>query len=149
MELAEAREGIGRRVAYRPHAGAGEPERGVITSVNDTYVFVAYDAGAPVQATNPLDLAFLEPVERWKNRYVTHVVGGPAWQLYNPETGEIREWASFTAFVENRDLYADLLGRIAEALGPDVLRRWEGGEDPSFLVEQVRMCALVARESRS
>lgn len=57
MTLDEAREGIGLLVVYRrPHCAV---EQGVITSVNDTYVFVRYGAQVGSAATDPADLQFL------------------------------------------------------------------------------------------
>ena len=51
-------EDVGRGVVYYPPHG-GRPEDGVITSVNDSYVFVRYrdqHPGAPGRATNYRDL---------------------------------------------------------------------------------------------
>jgi hypothetical protein len=58
MNLAEARERIGERVVYVPSRryGCGRPEEGVITSVNDRYVFVRYDAASYSKAALPEDL---------------------------------------------------------------------------------------------
>lgn len=58
MTLDEARELIGQKVVYRAgHVPATEVgEEGVITSVNDTYVFVRYGAHIGSQATSPEDL---------------------------------------------------------------------------------------------
>lgn len=54
MTLDEAREHIGRRVAY---TAAGElTEDGVITSVGNVAVFVRYDGDRHSKATDPADL---------------------------------------------------------------------------------------------
>ena len=54
MNLDQARHAIGARVVYRrPHC---EVEVGVITSVNDTYIFVRYGSSPTSQATSPEDL---------------------------------------------------------------------------------------------
>lgn len=56
MTLDEARHNVGRLVIYeRPHCLR---EEGVITSVNDRYVFVRYGSGQTSQATDPADLVF-------------------------------------------------------------------------------------------
>lgn len=56
MTLDEARERIGLKVIYR---SPGNPlaEEGVITSVNDSFVFVRYGSQAGSQATYPADLS--------------------------------------------------------------------------------------------
>lgn len=53
MTLEEARERIGQAVVYRaPHIQPSEPgEQGVITSVNEHFVFVRYGASLHSQAT--------------------------------------------------------------------------------------------------
>lgn len=63
MTLDEARERIGQKVVYRaPHITAHQAgEEGVITSVNDRFVFVRYGAQAGSQATCA---ETLEPVAR-------------------------------------------------------------------------------------
>ncbi len=54
MTLDDAREAIGRTAVYeRPHCAK---EVGVITSVNDTYVFVRYGTSQTSHATSPEDL---------------------------------------------------------------------------------------------
>lgn len=55
MTLDEARGLIGQQVVYRaPHIGQTEAgEQGVVTSVNDTYVFVRYGTHLTAQATPP------------------------------------------------------------------------------------------------
>ena len=75
-------------------------------------------------------------------------------------TGEIRECESFSALVEGRDELADICGDVVEALGPDVLRRWEdGGPEDVDLAAEVRgrgrqqdaeppSIALIAAERR-
>jgi hypothetical protein len=63
ITLAHAAEMIGQAVVYRPgHAGA-PIEQGVITSVNDHYVFVRYGNDHGSKATLPQDL---EPLHRPK-----------------------------------------------------------------------------------
>lgn len=49
---------VGRSVVYTPYAGA-KTEDGVITSVNDDYVFVRYGADKNSKATRPEDLKWL------------------------------------------------------------------------------------------
>ena len=58
MTLEEARNHIGDSVIYTPFEGcdASELEFGIITSVNDSYVFVRYGSNLHSQATNPCDL---------------------------------------------------------------------------------------------
>ena len=58
MTLDEARAAIGRAVVYYPTVGKNED--GVITSVNDTFVFVRYGAAKQSAATRPEDLEFLK-----------------------------------------------------------------------------------------
>ncbi len=57
MTLDEARARIGSVVIYENWNG--KREQGVITSVNDTYVFVCYGANVGSQATGPDCLEFL------------------------------------------------------------------------------------------
>jgi len=54
MTLNEARASIGLLVVYRKEFC--EVEQGVVTSVNDYYVFVRYGAQVGSQATDPADL---------------------------------------------------------------------------------------------
>jgi hypothetical protein len=62
MTLDEARGRIGRKVVYVELLGDGpgrtvrKEEEGVITFVNDVYVFVRYGASMQSQATRPEDL---------------------------------------------------------------------------------------------
>jgi hypothetical protein len=49
---------IGRSVVYTPYEGA-KTEDGVITGVNDQYVFVRYGADKGSKATRPEDLKWL------------------------------------------------------------------------------------------
>lgn len=58
MTLEQARENIGNNVTYHPFVGrkAKDCEYGVITSVNDRYVFVRYGSDRHSKATNPSDL---------------------------------------------------------------------------------------------
>jgi hypothetical protein len=59
ITLEQARAAIGRPVIYRaPHGG--EPERGTISSVNDSVVFVRYSEGDTAAGTPPERLAFAE-----------------------------------------------------------------------------------------
>jgi hypothetical protein len=60
MTIDEARKSIGRGVVYMPGKAWGN-EEGVITSVNDAWVFVRYRGqfpGSPGQATKPEDIEF-------------------------------------------------------------------------------------------
>ena len=52
MTLDEARQRIGHGVVYRPFADV-IPEQGVITSVNDHWVFVRYGSDVGSKATEP------------------------------------------------------------------------------------------------
>lgn len=62
MTLDEARSHVGRPVVYRaPRSMHRLPGHGVITSVNDTYVFVRYGTDSGSQATRPEDLELLAP----------------------------------------------------------------------------------------
>ena len=54
MTLDEARAGIGRLVIY----GQWQPDEGVITSVNDRFVFVQYRGDLGSKATEPGSLRF-------------------------------------------------------------------------------------------
>jgi hypothetical protein len=57
MTLERARECIGRLVVYcPPHDWSRPSEEGVITSVNDRYVFVRYGSQQTPAATRPEDL---------------------------------------------------------------------------------------------
>ena len=53
LTLDEARENIGNNVTYTPYEGCdhSQLEYGVITSVNDTYVFVRYGTDRISKAT--------------------------------------------------------------------------------------------------
>jgi hypothetical protein len=53
-------EDVGRSVVYTPYEGA-KTEDGVITSVNEQYVFVRYGADKGSKATDPRDLKWLSP----------------------------------------------------------------------------------------
>lgn len=57
MTLAEARQHVGHGVVYRPRRG--DAEDGVITSVNDHWVFVRYGAVGTSKATDPARLELL------------------------------------------------------------------------------------------
>lgn len=66
MTLDEARQHIGDGVVYDPYAPElDEPEEGVITSVNDHYVFVRYgaDKGSKATAADRLTLLAEESCE--------------------------------------------------------------------------------------
>ena len=62
MTIEEAKEGIGRNVIYTPFEGCDSSliENGVITSVNDRFVFVRYGYSQNGIATSPEDLKFLK-----------------------------------------------------------------------------------------
>lgn len=50
---------VGKKVVYRPaFAPNAAPEHGVITSWNDTMIFVRYRPGGGSAATNPRDLSW-------------------------------------------------------------------------------------------
>lgn len=57
MTLEEAREHVNAGVAYLPPGGRRED--GVITSVNERFVFVRYDGDTSAIATHPTDLVLL------------------------------------------------------------------------------------------
>ena len=58
---------------------------------------------------------------------------------FDPDTGEIREHdGGFDGLVRSKDEAWDLLGKAAETLGADVLRRWEDGDECLDLVAEVR-----------
>ena len=81
----------------------------------------------------------------------TTVMGRPVFRMTNPGTGEIREFPSFSALVDGRDEDSILLGRIARALGPDVAKRWEDGEESLDLAAEVQALresadAVIPRE---
>lgn len=59
MTLKEASKSIGRNVIYTPFKECDKSllESGVITEVNDTYVFVRYGSNVNAQSTYPQDLA--------------------------------------------------------------------------------------------
>jgi len=59
MTTDEAKNNIGREVRYDPFHGA-DPEFGVITSANDTIIFVRYDGDRHPKATSPEDLTFTQ-----------------------------------------------------------------------------------------
>ena len=60
MTLEEAKNNIGRYVTYTPFQGCSKNqyELGVITGVNETYVFVRYGNDINSKATRPEDLKF-------------------------------------------------------------------------------------------
>lgn len=62
MTLDEARRFIGAGVVYKPHHGP--PEDGIITGVNDYFVFVRYKGDNGAKATYAKDLTLLRP-ESW------------------------------------------------------------------------------------
>ena len=53
-------EDVGRAVVYTPYPGA-QTEDGVITSMNDDYVFVRYAGDVGSKATRYKDLRWLSP----------------------------------------------------------------------------------------
>jgi len=55
ISLEEARAGVGRKVRYNSQ-GADCEELGVVSSVNDSYVFVLYLGDRIAKATNPASL---------------------------------------------------------------------------------------------
>lgn len=60
MKIADLKDtDIGRHVIYTAHHGARE--EGVISSWNDTYVFVRYGRGSTAAATDPDQLEFAHP----------------------------------------------------------------------------------------
>lgn len=59
MTLDEARASIGLLVVYRRQGQ--DPDQGVITSVNDRYVFVRYGSQVGSAATDPADLERVSP----------------------------------------------------------------------------------------
>lgn len=59
ISLSDAREGIGRKVVYHPAGDWSWSEEGVITSVNDTYVFVRYGTNVTSAATPPEQLEWI------------------------------------------------------------------------------------------
>ena len=78
----------------------------------------------------------------WTYREAT-VTGRPVFRITNPDTAEIREFPSFTSLVDGYDEAWRLLGQVARTLGPDVLQRWEDGDESLDLAAKVR-----ARERR-
>jgi hypothetical protein len=79
MTLDEARSCLDRGepdVLYRPAHGG--PEHGVITSVNEAWVFVRFGTQATPAATGPADLEALTPAQarRWQFRHPLRAGGG-------------------------------------------------------------------------
>ena len=66
------------------------------------------------------------------------MMGRPVFRITNPDTGEIREFPSLTSLVDGYDEAWRLLGKVARTLGPDVLRRWEDGDESVDLTAEVR-----------
>jgi hypothetical protein len=58
MPIEATSQDIGRKVVYRDRSGY-KVEEGVITSMNDRYVFVRYGAETTSKATCPKDLEFV------------------------------------------------------------------------------------------
>jgi hypothetical protein len=56
MTIEEAMKNIGKSVVYQPKVGP--IEAGVITSVNNKFIFVRYGSHKHSQATKPEDLKF-------------------------------------------------------------------------------------------
>jgi hypothetical protein len=73
----------------------------------------------------------------WTYREAT-VMGRSVFRITNPDTGEIREFPSFTSLVAGYDEDNVLLGRIARSLGPEVAQRWEDGDESLDLAAEVR-----------
>ena len=79
------------------------------------------------------------------------VMGRRVFRITNPETGEIREFPSFTSLVDGYDEDSILLGRIARALGADVAKRWEDDDESLDLAVEVSALretpgSLISRE---
>ena len=86
----------------------------------------------------------------WTYRETT-VMGRSVFRITNPDTGEIREFQSFTSLVDGYDEDSILLGRIVRVLGADVAKRWEDGDESLDLVAEVRTLrestgSLISRE---
>ena len=64
MNINQAREQVGARVRYiAPQSPETKSRDGVITSVNDSFIFVHYDyqqSDASGQATRPIDLVLID-----------------------------------------------------------------------------------------
>jgi len=80
----------------------------------------------------------------WSYRVAT-VMGRPVFRITNPDTGEIREFPSFTSLVEGYDEAWRVLGKVAEALGPEVFRRWQDGDESLDLAAELRKLAEEIR----
>lgn len=50
---------VGRKVVYRAHHPGTQLEEGVITSFNESFVFVRYGSGTTSQATSRNDLEWI------------------------------------------------------------------------------------------
>lgn len=57
ITLEQAKQNIGNKVIYLK--GTDRQEEGIISSVNENYVFVRYGGNCTAQATKPKDLVFL------------------------------------------------------------------------------------------
>jgi len=66
ISMAQARDHIGDGVVYYPDPGipSERAEQGVITSVNDAWVFVRYGDNTGSKATSPANLVLLNAAER-------------------------------------------------------------------------------------
>ncbi len=53
---------VGRGVIYTP--SAGKPERGVLSSWNDKYIFARFTSGSTAAACDPADLTW--EFDRWE-----------------------------------------------------------------------------------
>ena len=108
MTLDEAEAAIGRTVIYRPTGGP--PELGVITSVNEEFVFVRYGMQAGSQATRSQDLTFVDgepipiPFPTGIGHYILDDQGEPV-----PEP-DICKWGRWFENTENRIVARDEVG---------------------------------------
>ncbi len=59
LTIGDADRNIGNRVRYVPPWQSDYSEIGVITEVQDPYVFVRYDWDSTAKATNPRDLTLI------------------------------------------------------------------------------------------
>jgi len=73
----------------------------------------------------------------WTYREAT-VMSRTVFRITNPDTGEVREWQSFTSLVDGHDEAWRLLGKVAEALGPDIEWRWQDADEGLDLAAEVQ-----------
>lgn len=69
-------------------------------------------------------------------------------RIASTETGEILGFAGLSSLMDNYLEMSELLGSIAEALGPDVLKRWEDGK-PVHLVGEIAELRGIAGRPQS